>query len=241
MVTSTGLNVPKNTGVLKGVGVSGSAKGAHHPYCTSTAYCSNQCGGQQSQQTAPAAKFYRLSNDILVQINQAMSALVKSTSPVDDVKNLSISDDVSKNPAKSTTTTSDDDDDEDKEHSPATGGKTDNPNISSGTDEKVVSEKSLLDFVKDGKDTSNKAIRIMKVFLGIEEETDENYGLKWGKETIRDGIEGRSSHVVGNTWNAVIAKTRVAASQTALLDLLFNDSRIMEYDDMFDSYKVRVG
>ena len=182
-----------------------------------------------------------------------MSALVNSSAAIDGIEELSIGEKGSKNGGNSVTidevltappTTTDDDDDKEvvvasgPKVAASTGGKSDNSNVSSGTDEKIISQKSLTDFVEDGKEIGRKATLIMKVFLGLEEDTEDSYCLKWGKETLRDGIAGRSSPVVGNTWNAVIAKTRVAASQSALFDLLFNDSRITEYDDMFDTYKV---
>lgn len=62
--------------------------------------------------------------------------------------------------------------------------------------------------------------------------------LEWILRLTKSGISIYSSPVANSTWQALRATIMIESDVKTLVSLLTNDSRIDEYDDMFDSYEV---
>ena len=85
-----------------------------------------------------------------------------------------------------------------------------------------------------GQEIASTSISMLRIFLGIDDDFQNTFGLNWAEVAVRDKVTCRSSTVTGNAWNAVSCSTRIDADKTTIFDLLFDDSRAPEFDDMFD-------
>lgn len=82
----------------------------------------------------------------------------------------------------------------------------------------------------------------MKHFLGLQ--CSDNFQtpsdqLQWLFSSLKDKIKVEESTVLGSIWQAVKASTVVKANKMDILALIMDNSRIHEYDDMFDFSKVQ--
>ena len=75
------------------------------------------------------------------------------------------------------------------------------------------------------------------LYLGSTE--DKDFTTEWTLRMTKNGILIYSSPVPNSTWLALKATVTVRAEMSALVNLLVNDKRLGEYDDMFDHCDVR--
>lgn len=98
----------------------------------------------------------------------------------------------------------------------------------------------LAEKMRIGSEVEAASIKRMKFFVGL----DENNaiitppGLLWQPFSSKDNIDVKDAFIEGSIWQAVKASTRVNADRMKILDLIMDDNRIHEYDDMFDFSKV---
>ena len=94
--------------------------------------------------------------------------------------------------------------------------------------------------VRMGKLVESESIHRMKVYAGLEKETDDEplVGLNWQPCSSRENVSVDASAVIGSFWQAVRAVTEVKADKFDVLKLVIDDSRIGEFDDMFDFSQV---
>ena len=95
--------------------------------------------------------------------------------------------------------------------------------------------------VSMGKSVEAESIRKMKVYTGLESDSDDDSSvqLNWQPAvSSRDNVSVEASAVAGSFWQAVRATADIKGSKMDILKLIMNDSRIGEYDDMFDFSKV---
>lgn len=100
----------------------------------------------------------------------------------------------------------------------------------------------LADKMRIGIDAEAASIKRMKLFVGLEENDRDimPVGPHWQPFSSKDNIEVKDAVIEGSIWQAVKATTRVKADRMKILDLILDDSRIHEYDEMFDFSKVRI-
>ena len=91
-------------------------------------------------------------------------------------------------------------------------------------------------YVKEGSEIAAHALRLMAVYMGLEKEGVEmaQLHLDWQQRVSKRNMTVSSTMVAGSTWQAIRAMTTVAAEKNVILALLTNDSRMGEWDDMFD-------
>jgi len=86
-----------------------------------------------------------------------------------------------------------------------------------------------------GRATANHAVNLMRVFTGIDPESQElAHGLCWSSTSARDGVTCRSSPVTGHARTVVSCCAAIAARQDVIVRLLRDDGRLSEYDIYFD-------
>lgn len=108
--------------------------------------------------------------------------------------------------------------------------------------ESAVYDPYLSEKLRVGGEIEAAAVKRTKLFLGLEKEVegDKPIGLSWQPSSIKDKIKVEESLVDGSIWQAVKAVTIVNADKMDVLDLLLDDDRIKEYDEMFDFSEVHI-
>jgi hypothetical protein len=108
--------------------------------------------------------------------------------------------------------------------------------------ESAVYDPYLSEKLRVGGEVEAAAVKRTKLFLGLDKEVEgeQPIGLMWQPSSINDKIKVEESLVDGSIWQAVKAVTRVNADKMDILDLLLDDERIREYDEMFDFSEVHV-
>ena len=94
--------------------------------------------------------------------------------------------------------------------------------------------------VRLSKCAAKESLRRMKSYCGLADDLDDDLELniKWLPSMSKEGVSVESSTVVGSFWQAIRATTEIEGEKMAILSLLMNDSRISEYDDVFDFSQV---
>ena len=85
-----------------------------------------------------------------------------------------------------------------------------------------------------GQEIAATSVAMMRIFLGIDEDIKNTFGLNWSDVVVRDRVTCRNTTVIGSAWNAVSCTTRIDADVATIFDLLYDDSRNPEFDKMFD-------
>lgn len=85
-------------------------------------------------------------------------------------------------------------------------------------------------------DLTETALKRLMIYIGKKESPD--FPLDWTQKLVKNGICISSTVIVNSTWNALKADLMVNADIDILRKLLVDDSRVGEYDDMFDSCEV---
>ena len=88
-----------------------------------------------------------------------------------------------------------------------------------------------------GQQLADHARELIEKYLGIRSAND--LGLDWIRKVSKGAVTVDTSLVTGSTWQAIRGKMSIQANPEKIRDLLINDDRIGEFDDMFDFYKVR--
>jgi hypothetical protein len=105
-----------------------------------------------------------------------------------------------------------------------------------------VYDQYLNEKIRIGTEVEVVSIEKMKVFLGLQcfdnFETPSDQ-LQWQLSSLKDKIKVEESMVLGSVWQAVKASTVIKANKMDILTLIMDNSRIHEYDDMFDFSKVQ--
>ena len=105
-----------------------------------------------------------------------------------------------------------------------------------------VYDQYLNEKIRIGTEVEIASIDRMKSFLGlkgIDSAQTNTEHLQWQLSSSKDKIQVEESVVLGSVWQAVKAFTVVKADKMDILKLIMDDSRIYEYDDMFDFSKVQ--
>jgi hypothetical protein len=89
-----------------------------------------------------------------------------------------------------------------------------------------------------GQQLAEQSTLLMQKYLGMLPFAELE--LDWQTRVTKPNLTVDTSKVAGSTWQAIKGKTVMLAKKEAILQLLINDDRIGEFDDMFDFYKVRV-
>eukprot|EP01038_Epipyxis_sp_PR26KG_P012645 gene12645-16953_t len=86
---------------------------------------------------------------------------------------------------------------------------------------------------------ADEALSKIRLYLGIDETRNESIelGLDWQLKVNKNNVTIHSSMVNNNNWQAIKAVTTICANKYKLVQLLVDDSRMGEYDDMFDYHK----
>jgi hypothetical protein len=88
-----------------------------------------------------------------------------------------------------------------------------------------------------GATTAFESLRKIKLYLGMDQtrmEIMEEMGIDWQLKVTKPVINIFSTMIVNSSWQAIKAITIMRADKKDLLNLLTDDSRMREYDDMFD-------
>lgn len=89
-----------------------------------------------------------------------------------------------------------------------------------------------------GKKVAEDSVKYLQIYNGgIQNETDD-LGLAWALCSSREGVTVETSAVTDSFWQAVKAVSNISIDRMKILKLLTNDSRLVEYDDMFDFCQV---
>ena len=94
--------------------------------------------------------------------------------------------------------------------------------------------------VRLGKCAERESLQRMKSYSGFADDSDDELkvNMKWLTSISREGVSVESSAVIGSFWQAIRATTEIRGEKMAILNLLMDDSRIREYDDVFDFSQV---
>lgn len=94
----------------------------------------------------------------------------------------------------------------------------------------------------EGIAVSTEAKRLIQVYLGTmkQKENLPSLMLDWQTRDKKKGVSVQTSPVAGNNWNAIKATTIINSKKEVILNLLLDDNRIGEFDDMFDTCKFLV-
>jgi hypothetical protein len=65
-------------------------------------------------------------------------------------------------------------------------------------------------------------------------------GLDWQHRVLRKKVSVYTSMVVGSTWQAIRATSMIESSKEEIVELLMDDDRMYEFDDMVDYITVSV-
>ena len=90
---------------------------------------------------------------------------------------------------------------------------------------------------------AREARQIMQAYLGLVVEGDATnalvaqLGIEWTERARREKTAVFACMLPGNVWQAYLTVTSFQASRDAILELLLDDSRICEFDELFDSFR----
>ena len=108
----------------------------------------------------------------------------------------------------------------------------------------VESSEPIIDsaHVSMGKDVEAESILKMKIYTGLEPDSSDESSvqLNWQPCSSRENVNVEASAVAGSFWQAVRAVTEIKGNKRDILKLIIDDSRIGEFDDMFDFSQVMV-
>ena len=104
--------------------------------------------------------------------------------------------------------------------------------VSPGLSRHLSDAADVSDFAKD-------SFKRMFQYLGIDksETAQRELGLNWELKVQKDGIEVSTTMVKGSTWQAIKGITYALADKHVIRNLLIDDKRMGEFDDMFDYSK----
>ena len=88
--------------------------------------------------------------------------------------------------------------------------------------------------VSKGLSVASEALTLFRLYLGIDSDEGGKLGLDWQYKDNKKGVTVSASMVAGSTWQAIKAHTYIRTNKEKLRTLLTDDSRINEFDDMFD-------
>jgi len=83
---------------------------------------------------------------------------------------------------------------------------------------------------------AQEALHCLQLYLGTQ--SSEEFALDWQVRASKKNCVVYSTPVNGSVWQAIRGWTLIPASKFDILKLLWNDNRIAEYDDMFDTFQV---
>lgn len=108
--------------------------------------------------------------------------------------------------------------------------------------ESDVYDPYLSEKLRVGGEVEAASVKRMKLFIGLEKDCEgqKPLGLMWQPSSLKDKIKVEESLVDGSIWQAVKAVTQINADKLDILDLLLDEGRVGEYDDMFDFSEVNV-
>ena len=91
-------------------------------------------------------------------------------------------------------------------------------------------------FVRDGVEIAAMSVRLMQLYLGMAADARgmPSLQLDWQQKIHRRNMTVSSTMVAGSHWQAIRAVTTMAANNMSILGLILDDSRMGEFDDMFD-------
>ena len=81
----------------------------------------------------------------------------------------------------------------------------------------------------------DEAVKMIQVYLGILED-DMGLGLQWEEKVKNKDVTVYGTPVNGSDWNAIKGITDMKVDMDGILNLIMNDDRTKEYDQMFDKY-----
>jgi len=82
-----------------------------------------------------------------------------------------------------------------------------------------------------------EALRKFRLYLGLDPSRAAHVsemGVDWQLKVAKPSINVFTTMIAGNSWQAIKAVTVMRADKMSIVKLLTNDSRLGEYDDMFD-------
>jgi len=92
-----------------------------------------------------------------------------------------------------------------------------------------------------GKLLAAEARQLMKIYAGIEDDPlhplMDRLGIEWVEKIQRGKTKVFSCHLQGHAFKAFKSVTSFNVSKTDILDLLLDDTRIGEFDELFDSFE----
>ena len=88
--------------------------------------------------------------------------------------------------------------------------------------------------ISKGLFVASEAFSLYRLYLGIDSDDNGKLTLDWQFKDKKKGVSVCASMVNGSTWQAIKACTYIKTKKEKLLQLLTDDSRISEFDDMFD-------
>lgn len=91
---------------------------------------------------------------------------------------------------------------------------------------------------ESGAQLAGEAQRLMKIYTGLDPVAMKRIGLEWQEKGRRNNTTVYSSMLPGNCWQAVKSVTSFQASKEEILELLLNDNRICEFDEIFDTFSL---
>lgn len=95
--------------------------------------------------------------------------------------------------------------------------------------------------IRTGEDVEAESVDVMRIYVGLETDCDDDscVQLHWQPAvSSRDNVSVAACVVAGSSWRAVRGVADIKGSKMDILALVMNDSRIGEYDDMFDFSEV---
>jgi hypothetical protein len=96
------------------------------------------------------------------------------------------------------------------------------------------------EFIQRGKELARASFTKMKIYLGLLKQpaNEPPLGLDWQVKINKKNMTVESTMVNESAWQAVRAVTFVKSNKEAVLKLVTDDSRMAQFDDMFDFAKV---
>ena len=96
-------------------------------------------------------------------------------------------------------------------------------------------------FLNEAMELCDSGFRLLSIYMGSKNEytlsTLEGsvaFDVDWQSKGSRHGVCVESSMVAGSTWQAVRAVSRMTSDKQSILQLLIDDSRMHQFDNMFD-------
>ena len=97
--------------------------------------------------------------------------------------------------------------------------------------------------VTKGLEIKEMSLYMMKLYLGFHEVSNSNMYPQirfeeWTPRINKKNMYVESTMVVGNKWQVIRVVTTMTANKDAIKSLMIDDSRIGEFEDMFDTVTV---